>query len=180
MRITRPENDSEFFQKGEEKDMMSYMVLYGVSKNEAYLRFHPEYTDVVTKKIDRKGADESRQFFARQVNKDYIKAYKETLNKRMAGVRLHTEENSISEKRKDDALRSLFDKAMMLVEGRDELDADTLKIAAEIFKKIGLLKDEVEQTEAPRRYLPETCGNCEYKKFVEGHIKNGDIERVED
>lgn len=69
---------------------------------------------------------------------------------------------------------------MTLVERGIDLDADTIKTIVDVFKKAGLLKDEVDQTEAPRRYLPETCNLCRFKNFVEEHIKAGDIEEYEE
>lgn len=177
IKITRPENDSEFSQKNRDKNMMSYMVLFGVSQNEAYLLFHPDLTNLATKRITSEGAEECRQFFAKQTNKDYVKAFKETLNKRLSGLDLEIDSDTISDKRKDDAVKSLLDKIMTLVEGPGDLDPEILKIAGELFRKVGLLKDEVEQTEPPRRYLPVRClSECQYRAFCEKAIENGEIE----
>lgn len=178
VKISRPENDKDFSQKSIEKDMMSYMVLFDVSKNEAYLRFNPHFCNQTTGKINEAGKEECRQFFDNQRNKDYIRAYKETLNKRLSGVELKTEENfSIDGKRKDIALQSLLDQAMRIVERDTNLDPDTLKTITEIFRKLNILKEDEIETEAPRRYLPVRCvSECQYRAFCEKAIEKGEIE----
>lgn len=86
--------------------------------------------------------------------------------------------DSIDDTRKDNALKSLLNQAMSLVEKGEDLDAESLKTISEIFKKVGLLKDDVEVQEAPRRYLPECCGSCLYRSFVESHVESGEIENA--
>ena len=73
-------------------------------------------------------------------------------------------------------MKSLRNQAMSMVESGDTLDPDTLKVLTEIFKKLGILKDEVEVQESPRRYIPCRCGECDYRSFVESYVETGQIE----
>ena len=67
-----------------------------------------------------------------------------------------------------------------MVESGEELGADTLKVITEIFRKLGILKDDVDVQEAPRRYLPERCSSCKYKQFIDEQVRLGNIEETED
>ena len=161
-------------------DCLTYVVLYGCKNEDAFARFHPEYLDNAGR-LNTAGKNASRQFFMYAKNKQYIDDYKATLAEFLGKVNKSVgvdEVEGVDDSRKDRALKSLFNHAMSLVEGNAELDADTLKIAAEIFKKIGLLKDEEVEQEAPRRYLPERCSACIYKSFVESHVESGEVENA--
>ena len=98
------------------------------------------------------------------------------------GTGIEDEEmEEISEDRKNRALRRLLHNAMRIVEKGSKLDLDDLKTVSDIFKKVGLLKDENgDQIEAPRRYLPEWCSTCKYKVFVEKEIELGNIIESDD
>lgn len=166
-----------------DRQIIAYAVLFGVGNQEAFMRFHPEYLDASGKAMNAAGKQASTMFWNYGKVKDYREQYEKELaeflgRKQANGVEDMTDGSDLSEARKDKALKSLLHQAMGLVEGRGELDAETLKIAAEIFKKVGLLKDEVEQQEAPRRYLPCKCNECIYKSFVESHVESGEIENA--
>lgn len=178
-KIYRPINDEDFPQKNYEKDILSYMVFFGRSKKDAFLLFHREYYDPKTNGLNKAGQEHLRNFFSLDINKKYIEDYKASLDKWFNGFDLASpDELEVSDERKDNALQKLLHQAMSIIEKNDELNPDTLKIVAEIFKKVGLLKDEVEQQEAPRRYLPERCSTCLYKSFVESHVESGEIENA--
>lgn len=163
-------------------DCLTYVVLFGCKNEDAFARFHPEFVDQ-SGKLNVAGKKASRQFFIYAKNKQYIDNYRETLAEFLGKSNKTdrsdlSDDSDLSDSRKDKALKSLLNQAMSLVEGSGDLDAETLKIAAEIFKKVGLLKDEVEQQEAPRRYLPERCSACLYKSFTESHVESGEIENA--
>ena len=159
---------------------VAYAVLFGVGNQDAFMRFHPEFIDGSGKQMNPAGKKASTQFWNYGKVKDYREAYESELAEFLGRKSASKSEiiGEIDESRKDKALKSLLNQAMSLVEGSGDLDAETLKIAAEIFKKVGLLKDEVEQQEAPRRYLPERCSSCLYKSFVESHVESGEIENA--
>lgn len=176
----RPKNKKYSLTK-EQQDCLTYYIITGCTRQEAFLLFFPEFLklevgQVVKGKLTKAGEQYCRQFFATAEVNDYIRDYKKTLSKKEE----HDKAGSldIDDSRKDNALKSLFDHVMKLVESGTELDADTLKVATEIFKKLGWLKDEEEQQEAPRRYLPERCSACLYKSFVESHVESGEIENA--
>lgn len=177
----RAKNEQDFPQlKVLDKRIIAYAVLCQVGNEEAFMRFHPEYLRADGKGMNEAGKTESKHFWSYGKNREYRQTYEATLEEffgRRQTNRASADE-PITDKRKDEALKSLFDKAMTLVEGQGDLDADTLKIAAEIFKKIGLLKDDVDVQEAPRRYLPERCSSCLYRSFVESHVETGEIENA--
>lgn len=170
----RPENDSEFSKiKAADKDMMGVSVVFGWSNERVYAMFHPDCK--VVGGLNAKGKRDCAQFFAYARNREYMDAYRKTI----AGGRIvpNSADMEINDSRKDKALKSLFNHAMSLVEGNVDLDADTLKAATEIFKKIGLLRDDDVSVEAPRRYLPARChSECQYRLFCEKAIENGEIE----
>lgn len=173
----RPKDDNINIPKLD-KDLLTYSVLFGCDNQTAFLLFHPEYRDDKGK-LNSAGKKDCRQFFGYGKNKEYIDTYKATLQEYVDGGEEVSEE--ISEERKKRALQRLLHKAMRIVESGQELEPDDLKTVSDIFKKVGLLKDENgERIEAPRRYLPERCSECRYKIFVEENIELGNIEETRD
>lgn len=176
----RPKNDGDFAAiKANDRDCLSYSVAFSVPNERAFALFHPEFLDEQGK-LTKVGKTQCRQFFSYARNKEYQDSYaaclKEFLGKSQSGTTNIT--NDIDDNRKDRALKSLLNQAMCLVESGEDLDPDSLKVLTEIFKKFGILKDEVEEQEKPRRYLPETCSACRYKIFIEENVKLGNIEVV--
>ena len=56
------------------------------------------------------------------------------------------------------------------------LDPDSVKTIVEVFKKMNLLKDDVEQEIRPVRVLPARCkSECRYRLFVETAKAEGQI-----
>lgn len=170
----RPSNYDKSIKKID-ADTLTYSVLFGVSNNDAYLRFHPEFTSGLGV-INQAGKAEARQFFQYAKHREYIDAYKTELEQYLSGKRNERKSIEIGEERKDRALKSLLNQAMSLVEGGIGLDADTIKVCSDIFNKLGLIKVEEQKIEPARRYLPVRCiSECSYRRFVENHIGNGDI-----
>lgn len=172
----RPDNDGEFNLTKLEKDILRVKLCLGCSNPTAYALFHPELCDR-DGKLNKAGQRESRMFFSHPNNIAYMDALKAHLSAVTKGGKV-VKNNSIDDTRKDNALKSLLNQAMSLVEKGEDLDAESLKTISEIFKKVGLLKDDVEVQEAPRRYLPERCGSCLYRSFVESHVESGEIENA--
>lgn len=171
----RPANNDEFKQTKAEKDMMSYVVLYGCSNVTAYGLFNRHLLDN-SGKLNKAGQSECRMFFSHPNNIAYMEAMRAHLEALTKGTVKVVSNDTINDSRKDNALKNLLNQAMSLVERGEDLDADSLKTISEIFKKVGLLKDEVEVQESPRRYLPCRCGECDYRSFVESYVETGQIE----
>lgn len=171
----RPANNDEFKQTKAEKDMMSYVVLYGCSNVTAYGLFNRHLLDN-SGKLNKAGQSECRMFFSHPNNIAYMEAMRAHLEALTKGAVKVVSNDTINDSRKDNALKNLLNQAMSLVERGEDLDADSLKTISEIFKKVGLLKDEVEVQESPRRYLPCRCGECDYRSFVESYVETGQIE----
>mgnify|MGYP006978592584 CR=1 FL=1 len=169
----RPANNDDFKQTKAEKDMMSYVVLYGCSNSTAYALFNRHLLDK-NGKLNKAGQSDCRMFFSHPNNIAYMDAMRAHLGDLTKGGRIVKNDN-IDDTRKDNALKSLLNQAMSLVEKGEDLDAESLKTISEIFKKVGLLKDEVDVQEAPRRYLPERCSACVYRSFVESNVEGGKI-----
>lgn len=173
----RPDNDNEFRLSKLEKDILRVTLCLGYSNSTAYALFHPELCDR-NGKLNKAGQRECRMFFSHPNNIAYMDAMRAHLEALTKGTVKTLSADAINDSRKDNALKNLLNQAMSLVEKGEDLDADSLKTISEIFKKVGLLKDEVEVQEAPRRYLPERCSACSYRSFVESHVESGEIENV--
>lgn len=160
-----------------DKDMLSYVIAFSIPNQKAFALWHPEFLDS-SGKLNKTGRAACTQFFNYSKNREYADSYaaylKEFLNGDKGKGETHLIE--VDESRKDKALKSLLNQAMSMVESGDTLDPDTLKVLTEIFKKLGILKDEVEVQESPRRYIPVRCRTeCAYRLFVESHIESGEI-----
>lgn len=162
-----------------DKDMIAYMVAFNIPNQKAFALWHPEFLDS-SGKLNKTGRAACTQFFNYSKNREYADSYAAYLKEFLSGDKGKSETHliEVDESRKDKALKSLLNQAMSMVESGDTLDPDTLKVLTEIFKKLGILKDEVEVQEAPRRYLPERCSACAYRSFVESHVESGEIENA--
>lgn len=178
-RISRPDNNEDFIISDREKDILSYAVLFGVTKYVAVERLCvKEYTDGRGKITDN-GRQYAKKIFGNEEARKYVEAMRDKVAKFTNGTYTATpidnDELEISEERKGEALKALFNNALALVENGKSVDADTLKVVSEIYKKIGLLKEDEEVQEKPRRYLPERCSMCKYKQFIEENVRLGKI-----
>lgn len=176
----RPDNDADFKLTKAEKDTLAAYYLLRQPKNVVFALYHPEYLDK-SGKLSKVGKEFCRQFFANPKNEEWLESYAQTITRFVGG-----EHNSVkseepqgvemTDDRKDNALRSLLSQAMALVENEERLDADTLKVVTEIFRKLNLISDDADIQEQPRRYIPAQCSQCSYKACIDAHYKAGDIE----
>lgn len=177
---TRPDNDADFKLTKAEKDMLLVKYLLGYSNQAAFALFNPHLTENGGK-LNKAGSAMCRQFFSHPKNVEWLESYEKTFRKTMntsSSTSPESDTAEIEESRKDKALKSLLNQAMSLVESGDSLDPDTLKVLTEIFKRLGILKDEVEEQEVPRRYLPVRCGECLYRSFIEDCAQNNEVENT--
>lgn len=170
----RPPNNEEFKQSKAEKDILSYTVLFQCSNAVAYAIFNPHLTDS-NGKLNKAGQKECRQFFTHPNNIAYMEALKAHLTALTKGEKIEVKKEPIDDKRKDNAIKILLNRAMSLVESGEDIDAETLKIISDIFKKVGLLKDEVEFIMPPLRFLPARCSECRMKIAVESMVLSGQM-----
>lgn len=168
------EFDSKSIRKAD-ADCLTYAAIFGCKNEDAFARFHPEYLDGAGR-LNESGRKACRQFFIYAKNKQYLDDYRATLDEFcMRKGSAKSEVVSIDDSRKDRALKSLLNQAMLLVEGSTELDADTIKLCSDIFTKLGLVKSEEEREIRPLRFLPSRCGECRYKAFVESAVAGKDV-----
>lgn len=170
----RPANNDDFKQTKAEKDMMSYVVLYGCSNSTAYALFNRHLLDK-NGKLNKAGQSECRMFFSHPNNIAYMDAMRAHLEALTKGAVKIATSDVINDSRKDNALKVLVNRALSLMEKGEDLDPETIKLIADIAVKLKLVKEEQEEQERPRRYLPCRCGECAYRLFVESHVENGEI-----
>ena len=156
----------------EEMDGLTYYVLSGCPREMAFLKFvRPDYIgSPVT------GALKSAvtQFFASKEAKRYIDAYNKTIEDLLSKKdKQKSERSGTMEERKAKAKAKAMEFAMDLADHIEE--AQDPEFVMKMLDKVGILEGDQEIEEQPRRYLPVTCGECEYRKFVEENC-----DRVED
>lgn len=171
----RPANNDDFKQSKLEKDILSVTILMGYSNATAYALFHPELCDR-NGKLNKAGQRECRMFFSHPNNTAYMDAMRAHLEALTKGTVKVASSDAINDSRKDNALKVLVNRALSLMEKGEDLDPETIKLIADIAVKLKLIKEEQEEQEKPRRYIPVRCRTeCAYRLFVESHIEVGEI-----
>lgn len=163
-----------------DKDLIVYTVAFGVPNQKAFALWHPEFLDG-SGKLSKTGRAACTQFFNYSKNREYADSYatylKAFLSKRGKVAESEATE-IIDDARRYKARIALYNKVLKLIEGDDDLDPDTLKIAVDMAKKLAIVDDEVEKPEQPRRYIPVLCSECVYCSCIESYIKTGQMENV--
>lgn len=153
-----------------EQTCLTWFVLSGCARKDAYLAFaHPEFWVSVSKPAFEASM---KEFFASKEAKEYIEAYQKTLNNFLHPAPVKAKATGTMEERKAKAKTKLVEFAMTLADNIDQ--ADDPEFVLKVADKAGLLDGEDEVVEQPRRYLPETCSACEYRKFVEENCERTD------
>lgn len=161
-----------------DKDLIVYSIAFAIPNQKAFALWHPEFLDS-SGKLNKTGRAACTQFFNYSKNREYADNYaaylKEFLSKKESGVKSETSA-IIDDARKDNARVALYNKVIRLIEGDDELDPDTLKIAVDMAKKLSIVADDVEeQVIKPIRVLPERCGSCRMRIFTESMVSEGKV-----
>lgn len=147
----------------EEMDGLSYYVLSGCSREFAFLKFiRPDFVGTKAQSVVKSAIT---QFFASKDVKDYLDAYKKTIEDLLSPKKTTEKPSGSLEERKARAKTKLVEFAMELSNNIDH--AEDPEFVLKIADKAGLLDQEEQFEEQPRRYLPVTCSECEYRKFVE-------------
>lgn len=163
-----------------DKDLIVYTIAFGVPNQKAFALWHPEFLDN-TGKLSKTGRLACTQFFNYSKNREYADSYADYLKAFLGKRERNTKSEStgiIDDARRDKARIALYNKVLNLIEGNDDLDPDTLKIAVDMAKKLSIVADEVEVQEEPRRYIPVLCSECAYCSCIESYIKSGQMENV--
>lgn len=146
-----------------EQSCLTWYVISGCSRKDAFITFaRPDMLDTKAKAA----LDEYvKQFFARKEVKEYIEAYEKTVNDAIRPKAVKEAPSASIEERKAKAKTKLVEFAMSLADNIEQ--ADDPEFVLKVADKAGLLDMDEEVDELPRRYLPVTCGECAYRKFVE-------------
>ena len=144
-------------------DGLSYYVLSGCTREAAFLKFMRP--DFIGSKAPTVVKNTVAQFFAMKDVKSYLEAYKQTIEELLNPRPSKSEPVGNIEERKARAKTKLVEFAMHLADHIDE--ADDPETVLKLADKVGLLDQEEQAEEQPRRYLPVSCTDCAYRKFVE-------------
>ena len=147
----------------EEMDGLSYYILSGCSRESAFLKF--VRPDFVGSKAPTAVKAAVTQFFASKNAKDYMEAYKKTIEDLTNPPQVKESPAGNMEQRKAKAKTKLVEFAVTLANNIDE--AADPEAVLKIADKIGLLDQDEEAIEQPRRYLPVSCETCSYRAFCE-------------
>lgn len=157
----RPKSGN-FRLKKEEMDCITWFVLSGCTKTEAFVLFvHPELR--TSPKIAKEYANE---FFASPMVQSYMISYNNTLQGREDDI----DTSNLDPNRTLERFRQRVLSTMNEASGLEEMES-----AAKLGDRLGMFDDEESKALPPQRYLAETCGRCRYRIFVEEQKKNGNI-----
>lgn len=173
----RPANNDEFKQSKLEKDILSYVVLYGCSNRTAYALFHPELVNSKNGKLNAAGIEAQKMFFSHPNNiayMDAMRAHLEALTKGMVKV-TSDEADELTEERKERASKLLMLEVVKMIEDGKVSDPEFAKLVTELALKLKLNKDEAERIIAPIRVLMTRCSECRYRIGVESMVLNGQM-----
>lgn len=140
--------------------------IFDTTKLDVFKLAHPEI--VGTKNVLK---SQCEQFFASSDATNFLREYKEYLEELEYESDKSKSKASTSEDREERKRKALemladdlIDQIFALRAGGEEVDRETIM---KMVDRIGWLGDEEVKQEQPRRYLPETCSQCRYKKWIE-------------
>lgn len=154
-----------------EQTALTWYHLSKCSRKEAFVAF--ARPDLMESKNKAMVDEYLKQFFARTDVRSYLSEYAATLDRFLHPTPVETQPVGSMEERKASAKKKLIEFAMSLANNIDQ--ASDKEAVLKIADRVGLLDGEEEVIEKPRRYIPITCNQCEYRKFVEENC-----DRVED
>lgn len=154
----------------EEMDGLSYYVLSGCTREVAFLKF--VRPDFIGTKATAAVKSAVTQFFASKEVKEYIEAYKRTIEELLAEKdKPKADRGGTLEERKARAKTKLIEFAMTLAD--DIENAKDQEFVLKMADKAGLLDGDEEVEEQPRRYLPQSCSDhCAYRMFCEENTED--------
>lgn len=153
----------------EEMQALTYHVLSGCSRDEAFVKF--VRPDFIGSKATPALKAAISQFFGSKDVKEYIAAYKETIEELLKKSKQPEASSTKSiEERKAAAKTKLVEFAMSLADNIDQ-SADP-EFVLKMADKAGLLDGDERVEELPRRYLPQSCRDCAYRMFCEENTED--------
>ncbi len=162
----------------EERNLLTYYVIFGCTKDEAFLLFNSVRLVRSSKVAITKQAS---QFFSSKEAQAYLKAYRDTIERFLAGEKPQTEvqdtEQNASDRNKKRKLAAAQKIIDYVIKGANDIEAmDDPEAFVKLADKVGLFDDFEAQVEAPRRYLPQSCmQGCRYRLFCEENLNNGNM-----
>jgi len=166
----RPKGRRRFDLQECEKDCLVWYVLSNCKKEDAYLIF--VRPDLAVSRQNLKLA--TSQFFASTSARDFLTAYKDTLegadNSDLEGAG-----EQDREKRAGEAVQKFTDKIVDKM-GGDFETVDEMDAIAKLADRVGVLDDKEKVEMRPVRVLPTRCkSECRYRLLVEGMKSEGKI-----
>ena len=145
-----------------EQSALTWFVLSGCTKKEAFLIF--ARPDMLSSKAQAAIDDYVKQFFAQKPVKDYIDAYEKTLDEFLHPQPSEEKPSVSMEERTRMTMTKVREFAITLANNIEQ--AEDPEYVIKLLDKLGMIGEE-DAEEQPRRYLPVTCSECAYRKFVE-------------
>ena len=154
----------------EEMDGLSYYVLSGCSREAAFLKF--VRPDFIGSKATAAVKAAVTQFFASKEAQEYMEAYKKTISELLNPKMVKSEQSGSLEERKARAKTKATEFAISLADNIE--DAADPEFVLKLMDKVGLLDQEEQAEELPRRYLPVSpCQTaCAYRMFCEENTED--------
>ena len=154
----------------DEQTALTWFILSGCPRRDAIVTFaRPDLYASKTKPV----VDEYvKQFFARKEVKEYLDAYQATIDAVLNPKPVKSEPTGTMEERKAKAKSKALEFAMGLVDNIEL--AEDPEFVLKMADKVGILDGDEEVEEVPRRYLPVSCNECVYRKFVEENCEEVD------
>lgn len=146
-----------------EQACLSWYVLSGCSRKDAFIAF--ARPDMLSSKAKAAVDDYVKQFFSGKDAKEYIEQYERTIDAFLHPAPVKSEPAVTMEERKNRAKIKAMEFAMSLADNIEQ--AEDPETVLKLMDKVGLLDGDEQVEEQPRRYLPVTCNECAYRKFVE-------------
>ena len=161
-----------------DRQVVCAAVLMGLSNQDAFKLYHPEYL-TADGRLNDAGKKANTMFWNYGKTKDYREAYESELAEFLGRKSKNTSVDlgeDVSDADKAKALRAMYRYVIDNSIKIDDLDDPTILL--KIADKMRFFDQLEDKQESPRRYLPERCSACLYKSFVESHVESGEIENA--
>lgn len=162
---TRPDTSTRYTLSEAERYALCVFCVFETTKLDAFKLAHPEV--VGTKNVLKSRCDE---FFASSDVVNFMREYRAYLE----GLDKEEKTEQVELKENDDDLSARMQhiKRKIFLRGEELANSigatkEELELAIKLLDKSGVFDTDEEVMEQPRRYLPETCSQCRYKKWIE-------------
>ena len=168
----RPKNTKKYNLTDNEMNCLVWYTLSGCKREESFVLFvRPDLS------ISRQNlVKATNQFFAMFDVRDFLNEYNKTLSDFYSNKEKPRESKQSREDRVGNAVKKFTDKVMDAMDDADSIEISEMDTLAKLADRVGILGKNEEVEEKPRRYLPETCSWCSYRKFVEDEMSQGNLD----